>query len=270
MAYALKFAYDGTAFHGYQRQPISPTVEGEMLRAMQHTKMINDPRTAFFRSASRTDRGVSALGNVVCFSTEFRKENILRALSSCLDNIWVYGIAEVPEKFNPRHASQRWYRYLLKNDGHDINAMRNCCELFIGTHNFKNFSRGDGNPVRKIDEISIEDRGYFIVLDFKAPNFLWNMVRRLVSALERISRGELELSSVKRALQGIKRIDVGLSPPENLLLVDIFYEPNIEFETIGQGLEAVRQALYKNIEMRKINLYLMENVAERLNQPSTR
>ncbi len=56
----LKFAYDGTKFYGYQRQPDKPTVEGEIISVLRDSGL-----DATIKSASRTDRGVSALGNVI-------------------------------------------------------------------------------------------------------------------------------------------------------------------------------------------------------------
>lgn len=263
MRCALKFAYDGTAFHGYQRQPVSPTVEGELVRAMQQTRMIRDPMASRFRSASRTDRGVSALGNVCALDTEFKKGNILKALNSKIENIWVYGIAEVPGNFNPRHASQRWYRYLLRDRGYDVEGMRKCSELFLGEHDFRNFSRGESNPTRRIDEISVVEDNDFILLDFRAPNFLWNMVRRLVSAMQKVGGDEIAMETVKTALRGSERVDLGLATPENLILMDITYRQDIRFETSQQPLDAVMDMLDEKVEFGKFSIYLMKEVTRR-------
>ena len=69
MRVALKIAYDGTRFHGYARQPNVRTVEGEILHSLRRAKLLDDPRAARFEGASRTDRGVSALGNVIAFDS---------------------------------------------------------------------------------------------------------------------------------------------------------------------------------------------------------
>ena len=72
MRVALKIAYDGGAFFGHQRQPDRRTVEGECLAALRAGKILQNPRESFFRSASRTDRGVSAVGNVIAFDAALR------------------------------------------------------------------------------------------------------------------------------------------------------------------------------------------------------
>src|SRR5438552_18995490 len=68
MRIALKIAYDGRSFYGHQRQPDRRTVEGECIAALRSARLIRDPKEDFFRSASRTDRGVSEIGNVIAFA----------------------------------------------------------------------------------------------------------------------------------------------------------------------------------------------------------
>src|SRR5437879_11855627 len=69
MRIALKIAYDGRSVFGYQRQPERRTVEGECIAALRSAKIIRDPKEAFFRSAWRTDRDVSAVGKVMACNT---------------------------------------------------------------------------------------------------------------------------------------------------------------------------------------------------------
>ncbi|HEC95197.1 MAG TPA: tRNA pseudouridine(38-40) synthase TruA, partial [Thermoplasmatales archaeon] len=95
MRYALKVAYDGKVFHGCARQPNLVTVEGEVIRIRQDHNMITTTQDAMFRSASRTDKGVSALGNVVAFNT-FRRIKLddLHDLNIDSNSIYFYGIKE--------------------------------------------------------------------------------------------------------------------------------------------------------------------------------
>src|SRR5207247_4191378 len=78
MRVALKTAYDGRAFFGSQRQPDRRTVEGECLVALKAAKILKDSQESFFRSASRTDRGVSAVGNVIAFNTHLPPDAVIR------------------------------------------------------------------------------------------------------------------------------------------------------------------------------------------------
>ena len=69
---ALKIAYIGSNFHGYQRQPNYRTVEGELLRVFKETNIIEDTWTAHYSVAGRTDKGVHSTGNVISFITDTR------------------------------------------------------------------------------------------------------------------------------------------------------------------------------------------------------
>ena len=77
MRIVIKFAYDGRKFHGYARQPNLKTVEGELVEALVKHNFLKDTKESVFRSASRTDKNVSALCNVVAFNTSNseKKEN---------------------------------------------------------------------------------------------------------------------------------------------------------------------------------------------------
>ena len=82
MRVALKFAYDGEPFYGYARQPNLKTVEGEIINTLIKNKFINNPKNSVFRSASRTDKGVSSFGNTVAFNTE---KDISHLIEECND-----------------------------------------------------------------------------------------------------------------------------------------------------------------------------------------
>src|SRR5438105_13414366 len=99
------------SFFGYQRQPDRRTVEGECITALRSAKIIRDPKEAFFRSASRTDRDVSAVGNVIAFNTSLSAGAAIGALNDRDRNVWGCAATEVADSFNPRHALDRWYRH---------------------------------------------------------------------------------------------------------------------------------------------------------------
>lgn len=238
MRIALKFAYDGTGFHGYARQPGLRTVEGEILNALDKI----EARHIRFRTASRTDKGVSALGNVIAFDTNFRPDEICGALNSSLEDIYFRGYAEVPLGFNPRTAEERWYRYHLYGD-HDLNLLRELSEIFTGERDFSSFARMEEgrNPVREIREIKISEKGEFVLIDIRARSFLWQMVRRIVGAMLSVEQGEREIDDIKRALKREKVI-FSIAKPERLFLMDIRYKKiDFEFEKVPDKLEEIRK-----------------------------
>src|SRR3989442_9200831 len=102
MRVAIKIAYDGRAYFGHQRQPDRRTVEGECLAALRASKILRDPKASFFRSASRTDRGVSAIGNVIAFDSALRGEAVVGAFNDRAQGGWAWAYREVPLGFHPR------------------------------------------------------------------------------------------------------------------------------------------------------------------------
>ena len=108
---ALKIAYLGTDYHGFQRQPNLTTVEGEILSALDETGVVADVNKCGFGVAGRTDRGVHSLGNVITFLTE--EEVRINQLNNALPkSIRVLAQAKVPLHFKVRYALNRHYRYL--------------------------------------------------------------------------------------------------------------------------------------------------------------
>jgi tRNA pseudouridine38-40 synthase len=234
MRLALKIAYDGSKFHGYARQPSLRTVEGEIIKKLTKIGAINGTRQSNFGSASRTDKGVSAIGNVVAFNTSHSIDGIISSLNK-LSDLWIWSFAVADEDFNPRLAKMRWYRYYLLRKSLDIEKMRNAAKFFIGEHNFTNFSKNDGkNPVRKIDIFSIKEikeGRKFLIVDVMARNFLWNQVRRMVSAIEKVGSG-MDSSEIVEALENpLKKCDFGLARANGLVLMDVEYE-QIEFNAL--------------------------------------
>ncbi|HTX60955.1 MAG TPA: tRNA pseudouridine(38-40) synthase TruA, partial [Methanobacterium sp.] len=108
---ALKIAYLGSDYYGFQRQPGLKTVEGEILEALEETGMVEDVDKCGFGLAGRTDRGVHALGNVISFLTE-EKVQINQINDSLPHSIRILAQAKVSLQFKARYAQQRHYRYL--------------------------------------------------------------------------------------------------------------------------------------------------------------
>jgi len=248
MKLALRIAYDGTAFYGFQRQPGVRTVEGELIRVLTKLKIIEGPEENDFKGASRTDRGVSAFFNVVSFVPGERAD-LARpdVLNHHLRDVWVLGVAEVPDDFHPRFwTSSKTYRYYLVDEGFDIEKMVECVGLFEGTHDFSAFARLEQgrDPVREITRIAIIPRSGYHVIELTGKSFLWEMVRRIVNALRFCGLGLLEVEDVEAMLSGVYRKKIPPAPPENLVLWRIEY-PGIGFKIEEDGLARARRDLFE-------------------------
>ncbi len=221
MRVALKIAYDGRAFYGHQRQPDARTVEGECLTALAGAKVIRNANEAFFRSASRTDRGVSAIGNVIAFNSSLDPEAVLGAFNDRAQDVWAWAIASVPELFHPRHAVQRWYRYHLV-EPISLDALRAAGAAFVGLHDFRSFTSDPLPGLLSIDHIDVGRQGDATLVDVRAQSFRRGMVRRIVSAMVGHASGEIPLEEIRQVLAGAKA-DFGTVPPEPLVLMDVLY-----------------------------------------------
>ena len=234
MRLAVKFAYYGNNFTGYARQPQQKTVEGEIIKTLVKYGFIEDTSKSFFRSASRTDKGVSALANIIAFNTEQSTKFILDKLSDEENSIIYYGIKRVNDDFNPRHAKLRHYRYYLKVESLETDNIMIASNAFTGEHNFSNFARIESfkQPTRNIENIIFTfDKDDLLIIDFFAQTFLWHQIRRIISALEKIGKNKIQKQDIVEALcNPEKDYDFGLAPAEPLILKDIIYDFNFEYK----------------------------------------
>ena len=224
---AIKIAYDGSAFHGQVRQPGLRTVEGEVIHALRSARILRDPKEARFQSASRTDRGVSALGNVVAFDTSLAPDAAARALNAKSRGVWAWAAAGVLADFNARRARSRWYRYALPPT-HSVDALDAVLRLFEGEHDVRNFTRDRAGTRIRIDLARAAKEDDHVAIDFQAQSFRWNLVRRIVAAALRVESGDASASDIEAALAKPARVDFGLAPPEPLTLIDVEYDERFE------------------------------------------
>ncbi len=269
MRYALKFAYDGTKFSGSQIQNHQnvTTVQGVIVECLKEHHVIKDSGSSKLQLASRTDAGVSALGNVLAFNTDFKKQDVFNILNSKLNHCWFYIVIEVDDKFNPRHTKMRWYRYHLLNKGNlDIELLLSIIKIFEGEHDLRNFANPHiepGNTVRTLASISAFEDGAWILIDLHAPGFLWNQVRRLVSAWEKCAAGELERAKLETALnEPDNRFDLGKASAEPLFLMDIEYD--LEFEIDNNMLKKTKRRLFSNLVNAKLKTKFFDELFERI------
>jgi len=225
---AVKIAYLGDGFTGSQIQPDHRTVEGEVISNII-TLGVTCEDDIDLKCASRTDRGVNALGNVVVFNTPFDDDNtLLKALNAVSKGIYYRSIATVNDDFNPRHASERIYRYVLPAAGIDVSRAERCAALFEGEHDFIRFCKADGkSTVMNMRSVKVRKNDDIIVIEFVSEFFLWNMIRRIVAAVSSVGRGDASLNDVKNALNG-DPVSFGIARPDALTLIDVIYD-NIKF-----------------------------------------
>ncbi len=231
---AFRVAYFGMNYHGSQYQPHVPTVDGEIFRAF--SKMGVDARSRHYRTAGRTDAGVSALGNVFAVNLDSFDPWMLRVLNANLPEdivVWAYRV--VDDDFDPRrNAVSRVYQYVMLNEDYDIEAMQSAARVLVGKHDFQGFAKDCRPCVREIYASEVEVQGEFIVYTVEGNAFAWNMVRKIVTALRMVGRsGDVEL--VERILSG-EQIPLTPASPYGLVLRDVRYDFEFEMEEKSASL----------------------------------
>ncbi len=205
------------------------------------------------KAASRTDAGVSALGNVMAFNTSISDDaSLLRALNAVCERVHFLSVAEIDQGRNIRYADRRHYRYILPKNDIDVERMRAVAALFQGVHDFRRFCRDEGRGTI-IDLLSIEIReGDVLSLDFHAQRFLWNMIRRMVAAIEGVGRGKVPIEDVERALAG-EDLQFGLADPGNLILMDVQYK-GLDFKTFHDPV--LQRKIENEVHQARVDLLL--------------
>ena len=122
----LKVAYNGKEFHGSQYQPDVRTVEGDILKALENEGI----EVVSYRFISRTDKGVSALSNIL--KLEVQESINIKKLSHLLKDIWIYGKTNNDLKF----PLTKTYRYYLFDKNYDEDLSPG---FFNGNHDFFRF-----------------------------------------------------------------------------------------------------------------------------------
>ena len=243
---AFRLAYDGTSYHGFQRQPCQPgvpTVEGTLFDALRELGVLDagDPKPAGYAAAGRTDAGVSALAQTVAFEcpdwlTPAAFNGELPA------DIRAWAAADVPEEFHATHdARSRKYVYQLHApDLHDERARR-CLDALVGTHDFHNLTPDSGDTTRTLhNTIALRDDA-FLVVALRADGFLRQLVRRIVSLVRAVGAGEHDLGFVDRVLSEEPLSGpegIASAPPEPLVLHDVSYDT--AFDVDEQAVESAR------------------------------
>jgi tRNA pseudouridine38-40 synthase len=264
---ALKIAYLGSDFYGFARQPGLPTVEGELIKALSESGIIDNPSVAGYSIAGRTDRGVHALGNVIAFLTE-SKVNV-NQINDCLPaSIKVLAQTSVHYGFKPRFAQQRHYRYLMPRnfleENFDLEKMKEAARLFTGTHDFSNFTkRSERNPVRTVSHLEVIDQADIICFDVKGESFLWNMVRKIITVLVNVGYGEIEINDVSEYLNPQRKVFITPAPAEGLILMDVTYD-KVKFVVDPYARKLFWSVLMKNYIHNRTHsaayLEMMENL----------
>jgi tRNA pseudouridine38-40 synthase len=256
---AYRIAYDGQPYRGFQRQPDVPTVEGAIFDAFRALDAFEPAgatadRPAGYAAAGRTDAGVSALAQTVAF--EAPDWLTPAALNGELPaDVRAWASADAPPEFHATHdAASRTYVYHLHapRDTFDDEDARNALERLTGEHDVHNLTPDEAGTVRDLSGSLRRDEEYLVVR-LRAGGFARQLVRRFVTLVAEIGRGERARTSVERVLSP-EPLDgaagVGPATPEPLVLADVTY-PDLSFAVDERAAASARTVFHDRAVQRR-------------------
>ncbi|MDR1391920.1 MAG: tRNA pseudouridine(38-40) synthase TruA [Clostridiales bacterium] len=258
----LRIQYDGTNYHGWQRQKNAITVQGRIENAVKEVTH----KFSEVVGCSRTDAGVHGFDYVCNFLTDSRipSNKFSKVLNVVLpEDISVIESFEVDLKFNSRFCvTKKTYSYRIWNSfmcnpflrkyslkipkKMNILNMKTAASFFIGTHDFVSFMSSHGQQLTTertiydcfvVFERSKEIKNglfksetncfepYLIEIKICANSYLYNMVRIIVGTLIEVGRGKIAPELIKSILIAKNRDLAGpTAPPHGLFLEKVFVD----------------------------------------------
>lgn len=252
MRHFLRLSYDGSAFHGWQRQPGDVSVQ-QMLEEALSLLLRQDVEIV---GAGRTDTGVHAKEMFAHFDGEISgdKERFLRSLNRVIGHeIAVHEIIPVTDDAHARFdALARTYKYFLSSGKNpfmrgrywecpyvlDTDVMNEAADFLKSVDDFTSFAKLHTDVKTNICKVTEAKWAGFdspflndssdIVFTITADRFLRNMVRAIIGTLVDVGRGKISLGRFKEIVACKDRCAAGSSAPAHgLFLWHVEYPENI-------------------------------------------
>ncbi len=241
----LTIEYDGTNYHGWQRQPNGSSIQQKIESAIE--KMTRQKITLI--GSGRTDAGVHALGQTANFTCDTRLApgELQNGLNSLLPgDIVIRECLAVAPQFHARYdAKSKRYRYCILNDplpaaiGRqyawwvrttlDMAAMQQAADHVLGEHDFKAFE-ASGSPrshtIRHVSQAQWERHPQGrLTFHIRADGFLRYMVRNIVGTLVAVGLRKITPGRFHVILNSLDRAQAAATAPaRGLSLVQVFYD----------------------------------------------
>ncbi|HEY4213802.1 MAG TPA: tRNA pseudouridine(38-40) synthase TruA [Steroidobacteraceae bacterium] len=243
MRFAIGIEYAGTAYAGWQTQQSAPSVQAAIESAL--SSVANEPIDV--TCAGRTDAGVHARWQVAHFDTAATRSLrswVLGANSDLPRDISLGWCRPVPMHFHARYSAEaRTYRYFILNTTTraalaekraalvhkplDVEPMTQAAIALCGEHDFSAFRSSQcqaHSPIRRMERLTVERRGNWVIVDATANAFLHHMVRNIVGLLITVGRGERPPSWANEVLEvRDRRLSAPTAPAEGLYFWAVRY-----------------------------------------------
>lgn len=255
----LLMAYSGKGYYGMQRNPGNSqfrTIEDDLVAALIKSGCIpenhgDEMKKMSFQRCARTDKGVSAAGQVVSLKVRLIDDIIEKINEHLPPQIKVLGLKRVTQGFNSKNnCDARTYSYMLPTvafspkdyDTGNIAAFRlepetlqkvnRLFALYKGTHNFHNFTSqkapSDPSARRYITEMSCGEpfirRNYeFAVITVRGQSFMLHQIRKMIGLVIAVVKGYAKEEVMERSW-GHEKVDVPKAPGLGLILERVHFD----------------------------------------------
>lgn len=245
MRYFGIMQYKGTPYCGWQKQTISklPSIQEEIEKVL--SRLLSEEVKIY--GSGRTDAGVHALGQTFHFDSnkEIDFYKFIHGFNELIpNNIVLIDLRKVADDFHARFsAKNKTYLYKIENKKHfdpfneflayqlktplDIDAMKIASNVFVGEHDFKNFTskeEDDNNFVRNISKIEIKNEENFITIELTGNGFMRYMVRMIVGNLIQVGLGKMTKEDIEKSLESdVRKPSSYKAPAEGLYLKEVLY-----------------------------------------------
>lgn len=244
-AYRLTVAYDGRAYHGWQRLANAPTVQGVLEDAIR----IATGEDVKVVGAGRTDRGAHALGQVagVRLAADHDPASLQAAVDDALpDDVDLVSVERAAADFHARESAVgKIYEYRIHvgetlpegldlkvwhvRTPLDIIAMKRGLRHLIGRHDFASFGTPSRPPTRStvcdLVQATVFSAGDTITFRFDGDRFLNHMVRNIVRAIVKVGEGRFVPAQISKILAAkARKAAPGSAPSSGLYLIRVDYD----------------------------------------------
>lgn len=243
--YFLEISFDGTAYHGWQKQKNGISVQ----QMMEEKLSLKLKKTIEVVGCGRTDTGVHAKQFFLHFdyNEKIKLNDFLFKLNRFLPNdIAAQGIYVVKLDANARFSVvERTYKYYIQMQKNPFNRhysyeftstlnleqMNRACDILMKTNDFTSFSKlhgGQKNNICRLTECNWQKNEQQLIFSISANRFTRNMVRAIVGTMIEIGQGSVSILEFKNIIESHNRCLAGESvPAKGLFLEKVIYPKDI-------------------------------------------
>jgi len=255
---AVLFGYNGANYHGLQRNPDVRTVEIELEKAMTAAGVISPENAGSFMkvtwtSCARTDKGVSASGNVVSLKALMVPDMVDAINKHTPDDLKVFECNSAQKSFSAKNkCTSRLYHYIVPTyafapskkseddkpfvfDEGVRQKIIECLSMYMGTNRYHNFTSSKGpnrynNPrsQRVIFSLGCSqpytvDGEEFVEISIQGQSFVFYQIRKMVGMVISIVRDGQSSNVINACFQAVQKI-LPVAPALGLYLRKTFFE----------------------------------------------